>query len=426
MNMATANLSTLTKADAQDLLSTLGVRKNFAQIAKADLIKMLGTYSLGQLVWAAHQLDAEPEFIDLDEGETMPAPIPVEVATPKRGTSKLARHADEAEGEGERKSEVFVSATAGKPDVTRLAELLAELVASGNGPVNAEAVRGIVDQALATEREQQQALIDEAIKTAVENLPARKLEIVTDGKVYKMEGVQHKRFPQLLAYCATRELHTKRRLNVWLAGPAASGKTTACEKVAEALKLPFYTNGALGTKYELFGFRDANGNLQRTPFREAWEHGGVYLYDECDGSASNVLLAFNAALANGICAFPDGMVKRHQDCVILAAANTWGHGATEDYVGRVKLDKAFLNRFVKLPFDYDEALEVEIAGGNKAWVKKVQRYRANAISKGLKVLITPRASMYGAALLAHGVEEDEVIEATIKAEMTAEQFAMIS
>ena len=96
--------------------------------------------------------------------------------------------------------------------------------------------------------------------------------------------------------------------NVMLVGPAGSGKTTLAAQIAKMFDLPFYFNGALSSEYKLTGFMDANGKLVRTPFREAYEHGGVYLFDEIDGSMPDALLAFNAALSNGHADFPDGTV----------------------------------------------------------------------------------------------------------------------
>lgn len=237
-------------------------------------------------------------------------------------------------------------------------------------------------------------------------------------------GVQHKVFPKLLKACQAR-MRDGNKLNIWLKGPAGSGKTTAAKKVAEALKLSFQFNGAISTEYELMGFRDAGGTYHTTAFREIFENGGVYLFDEVDSSLPKAVLAFNAALANGECRFPDKMVNRHKDCVIIAGANTAGNGATSDYVGRMKQDLAFLNRFVMLDWPLDEALEKALAS-NKPWCEKVQEYRKNSDKRGIKNhIISPRATFYGEALLAAGLDEQTVERMTLQGALTDDTFKQL-
>jgi hypothetical protein len=189
--------------------------------------------------------------------------------------------------------------------------------------------------------------------------------IETDRKWIKAAakaGTQHKAFKSLVMLAMALNGEDK---NIWLAGPAGSGKTTAARKLADALDLGerFDFNGAIDTEYKLSGFVDAKGRVVSTAFRKIWENGGVYLFDECDASMPGALLAFNAALANGVAAFPDGSIKRHPETVIIAAANTWGFGGDANYIGRAKLDAAFLDRFVTLAWGYDEDLERTIALG---------------------------------------------------------------
>jgi cobaltochelatase CobS len=177
--------------------------------------------------------------------------------------------------------------------------------------------------------------------------------------------------------------------------------------------------------FELLGYMDASGVYHTTPFRQAYEHGGVYLFDEVDGSDNAALLALNGALANGIAAFPNGMIERHPDCRIIATGNTWGLGATSDYVGRGKIDAAFLDRFgVRMSWDYDVALEVAISG-NADFARRVQSARERARAAGLKVLITPRASIAGAALIAAGFTHDEAAGMTYLANLSNDQKKII-
>ncbi len=242
------------------------------------------------------------------------------------------------------------------------------------------------------------------------------------GTIVNM-GLQHKQFPILLKMISAKS--GAHRLNIWLAGPAGTGKTTAAEKCAEALGLDFAVTGSLTESYKLYGFMaPGNGQYVSTPFRKIWEHGGVFIFDDFDGSDPNCALEFNSALANGTCAFPDGMVKRHADCVLILTANTWGHGATDDYVGRLKQDKAFLNRFVLLPWEIDEDLEMATCADSK-WCARVQAIRAKVKSLGIKVLVTPRASYYGAALIESGIDRKEVEVYTMGAAMTPAQWSSV-
>lgn len=237
-------------------------------------------------------------------------------------------------------------------------------------------------------------------------------------------GIQHFQFPTLLKAMQARTADGY-RLNIWLVGPAGTGKTTAAKKCAEALGLDFYFTGSIDTEYKLLGFVDAQGRCIKTAFRKAYTEGGVFLFDECDSSLPPALLAFNAALANGECAFPDGVLDRHKDFVCIAAANTWGLGATSDYVGRLKADAAFLDRFAQLEWAVDESLELATVG-NDAWVKKVQSWRRQAREKGIKVVISPRASYFGASLLATGMDEKQVVAMTVRKALTEDQWNSIN
>lgn len=249
------------------------------------------------------------------------------------------------------------------------------------------------------------------------------LKIIQDNVEPVSLPRQHKDFIKLLKLCKTRS-RGGHRLNVWMTGPAGSGKTTAAANVAKALSLPFYFCGAVNDEYKLLGFMDAQGRVVRTPFREAFEHGGVFLLDEIDGCHPSVVLALNAALANGMCDFADGNVQRHPDCVIVAAANTWGTGATHEYVGRTKLDAASLDRFAPMEWAYDEEMELALSG-NEEWARKVQGWRRKMMAAGIKHVISPRATYNGADMLAAGIAEADVIDYTIRKGLPVEQWNRI-
>ncbi len=255
------------------------------------------------------------------------------------------------------------------------------------------------------------AIVKEEMKTFQKPLPTE-IKIISGDKVsVVMTGVHHYKLPDLIK-AAKSEGKNGNRLNIMLVGAAGSGKTTLIHQVAEALELPFYFNGAIDSEYKLTGFIDAQGRIVSTAFRKAYENGGVYLFDEMDSSMASALLAFNAALANGHMDFPDGNVKRHKDFYCFAATNTFGKGADRVYVGRNQLDAASLDRFVMFVIDYDESLERELAG-NDNWVRKVQQIRKNVETHKLRHVVSPRASINGAQLLAAGFSENDVLEMTI-------------
>src|SRR5260221_13465639 len=198
-----------------------------------------------------------------------------------------------------------------------------------------------------------------------------------------------------------------------LIGPAGSGKSTCCEQIAKALDLTFYLqNGVTGT-HELTGFVDAHGRYQTTPFREAFEKGGLILIDEVDTSEAGALKWINTGLANGYAVFPDSgnPLKRHSNFSIVIASNTFGTGADRMYVGANQLDASTLDRFCFFNFDYDERLELILAG-NQKWVNTVQKLRWAADKEKARIVISPRASINGAKLLSAGWKQ-EVVESRI-------------
>lgn len=228
-----------------------------------------------------------------------------------------------------------------------------------------------------------------------------------DGAAARIERA-HKATPEVLRYLAAG-------VNVWLAGPAGSGKTTTCEKIAAALNLNFFpvSVGGQTTKSDLLGFVDATGTYRRSVVREAFEKGGLLLIDEIDSAGANVLTILNALLANGYCSFPDGVIKKHENFRCVAAANTYGRGADRQYVGRNQIDFATLDRFAFVEFNYDEKLETALVGDDPravAWCEHVQSLRHAADSLKMRVVISPRASIGGARMIAAGVADFGALE----------------
>ena len=223
---------------------------------------------------------------------------------------------------------------------------------------------------------------------------------IQNGEHIKDLGKQHFQFEKLSKYVQTKN-------NIFLVGSAGSGKTTAARNIAKALNIKFYFTGAINSEYKLTGFIDAQGRIVNTEFRKAYEHGGLFLFDEIDASFPQAILAFNAALANDFMDFPDKKVPKHKNFYCIAAANTFGTGADRQYVGRNQLDAATLDRFITLNWEIDETLEHELAK-NYEWVNYVQKARKAASKIGERHIISPRASMQGADLLRIGIDRNEV------------------
>lgn len=198
-------------------------------------------------------------------------------------------------------------------------------------------------------------------------------------------------------------------VNIALIGPAGCGKTKLCSQIAEKLGLPFHFTGALDSPYKLTGFRTADGNVVRTPFREAFEHGGLFLLDEIDGSDPGVLLTLNAALANDVMDFPDKIVTRHRDFYAVAAANTFWNGRDREYVGRNQLDGSTVDRFMFIEMGYDLALESRIAPV-KSWARVVQAYRKAAEVSKTRHIVSQRATIDGGKLLLSGMSIENVLK----------------
>ena len=199
------------------------------------------------------------------------------------------------------------------------------------------------------------------------------------------------------------------RRNVYAFGPAGSGKTTGAFKAYKVLcehhgrEIGFYPMSGWETMqaHDLIGYLNPmDGNrLVRTPFREAWEHGGLFFIDECD-KVPGLITILNMALDSDLCAFPDGQIKRHADFYFMGGGNTVGLGATDEYVSSLTMDAATRNRLCFIEWKYDEALELAAAGADQvAWVKHVQKLRKALNSLGAsapKVIASPRASIAGA------------------------------
>ncbi len=269
------------------------------------------------------------------------------------------------------------------------------------------------------------------LRSAVDRLRPKVTHVTLgNNERNELEGIQHNMFAKVLSTIS-------RGNHLYLVGPAGTGKSTIAENASQALGLGFSSKScsSQSTEASLLGYMSATGSYVGTSFRTAYETGQVFLLDEVDNGNPNILTVLNSALSNSFMSFPDGMVSRHKNFVLVATANTFGNGATAEYVGRNALDKAFLDRFVSLNIDYDADIEQAMLDSVKGldgnigthWLQVVRKARANVSNYGLKVVVSPRATLAGAKLLC---DKDiwtmaEVMESTILAGVKDDQKAKI-
>lgn len=166
--------------------------------------------------------------------------------------------------------------------------------------------------------------------------------------------------------------------NVFLWGPAGAGKNVLGEQLAEMLDVQFFYMNTVYTKYDITGFTDAQGNYIPTAVIN-WlknENGGLMFFDEMCTNSPEANTAINALLANKYIVLQNGevlkMTSRHY---VVAADNTNGLGATEEYNGRYKMDESTRDRFAFFFIDYDAAVEESIVGDKKDILDFVRELR---------------------------------------------------
>ncbi|PYV13060.1 MAG: hypothetical protein DMG21_21985 [Acidobacteria bacterium] len=187
-------------------------------------------------------------------------------------------------------------------------------------PVTLEAVRKLILEALSQ------------LKPEIKEIVVK----VADLPAVRMDGKVHEKFAEVLDLAA-------QRMEILMVGPAGCGKSHFAEQVAKALALRFRSISCSGAMSEgqITGRLIPTGDggkfeYQRSQFVEFYEEGGVFLLDEIDAADANVFLVLNQALANGHLPVPNRIgspqAMRHQDFVLIAAANTFGNGANRMYV----------------------------------------------------------------------------------------------
>jgi hypothetical protein len=214
--------------------------------------------------------------------------------------------------------------------------------------------------------------------------------------------------------------------------------THVAAQAAQALGLSFgMISGSAGTtESEIFGTAIPNistgENIYvQSDFVRIYEGGGLFLIDESDAMDPNCFLKLNAALANGYCHVPkryhQPMAKKHKDFCCMAAANTWGAGATRQYCGRNKLDEATLDRFRggSVPMDYDEGIETRWACPDLELYSVLKGWRDKIMDQGFQRILSTRFMNQAHKLKQLGYDERGIAQKLVGGWSKKEVLAVI-
>lgn len=228
-------------------------------------------------------------------------------------------------------------------------------------------------------------MLEEVAKNQTSNKVEHVHTIKVNDMTTKIEGLTHPKFERVLKYVANHH-------NVYLYGPAGSGKNVICEQVAKALGVPFYYQNTIITKFDVTGYKNAAGEFEETEFYKAWTQGGVFMLDEADNACAEALVTLNAALANGYYSFPGiGKVECSPNFYCVAAGNTNGQGATDEYCGRYKMDESSRDRFAFVDIDYNPEIEEGICNGHADVLDFVRELRGICKTQRISLICGYRA-----------------------------------
>lgn len=172
---------------------------------------------------------------------------------------------------------------------------------------------------------------------------------------------------------------------VYIYGPAGTGKTTIARKYAEKLGLKVYGYCSGCDSYQFKGFEDVAGNYQYSLVEKWFKNGGMLILDELDNYQASVLVELNDYLNRGttkITLSNGEELTRHKDTYVVATGNTDGLGATMEYHSRDRLDASVLSRLGRFKFDEMEYI-IRLILGDK--YESIKQLHWNCNSNGLNI-----------------------------------------
>ena len=210
------------------------------------------------------------------------------------------------------------------------------------------------------------------------------INIKIEGKTHQVQikSIVNPKFARILKYLANGE-------NVYMYGPAGTGKNVTAKQCAEALDMPIFYMNTIYTKYDLCGYMDAQGNYVPTTFYNFMKaRKGLFFFDEYDNSQSAATVCFNDLLEDKKYTFPNGeTLYLDENHKIIAAGNTNGQGATEEYNDRYVIDESNRSRFMFVSVTYDPAVEKSIVGESTDILDFINDLRRVRDEIGIKLIL---------------------------------------
>lgn len=247
------------------------------------------------------------------------------------------------------------------------------------------------------------------------------IEVQRGGEVVARVENAHYLMPRLLTLLGAD-------FNVYVWGPAGSGKTTAALQAAAALGRQGEIDTLDPTTFRSMvqGYMTPTGEPVHTSFTRCWVQGKVYVADETDNAPGHVQTLFNSALANGHAPLAWGNVARTDGFLFIGTGNTPGR-PTREFPDRRPMSAAFMDRLYFMYWPLDPAIECRAAGlpiphkdkpsqttvTGQAWVKWVQQIREWCKENMPTLQVTPRASLIGLKALELGESALDVAHALV-------------
>lgn len=312
-------------------------------------------------------------------------------------------------------------------DIRFIESKLNPTVQSENGTLTPrnDLTLGLIEQALATViADKYTPKIVDDIKVTLDKyiidtygISKKQIKLYNPKTNKEVKGVTHEKLEEVLSFVQMNE-------PVMLVGSAGTGKNVICSQIAELLDLEFYFSNAITQEYKLTGFIDANGRYHETQFYKAFKNGGLFMLDEIDASIPETLIILNSAIANRYFDFPNEKVYAHENFRVISAGNTFGKGASYEYVGRNQLDGATLDRFAVIEIEYSETIENSLTS-DKDLLSFVRAFRNACNQNGIQHIVSYRAITRLDKLVNVGLDIKEVLKTCLLKNLEMDDLRMI-